>query len=93
MKKYRLAKGADGKERPWNKGERFHLFMRGWKDGAGGHVIRPDHTDIQEYERGYQTGYGARAFAAEAAAKRLRYKQSILRLSKGKNDGTRQRQR
>jgi hypothetical protein len=91
MKKYRLAKGADGVERPWTKDEKFMLFMRGWKDGAGCHAIR--HPDIQEYERGYQTGYGARAFAADAAAKRLRYKPSILRLAEGKKDVVRQRQR
>lgn len=82
-KKYRLAKGSDGKERPWMKSEKYMLFMRGWRDGAGGHAIRKDHEDIQEYERGYQTGYGARHLAAANAAKRLKYKPEILRLAKG----------
>jgi hypothetical protein len=80
-KKYRLAKGSDGVERPWTKDEKYVLFMRGWRDGAGTHAMRKDHEDVQEYARGYQAGYDARVFAASSAAKRIKYKPRVLRLA------------
>jgi hypothetical protein len=91
-KPYRLAKGADGKERPWTPEELFQLYMRGWRDGAGGHAMRKDHDDILEYEHGYSDGRIAWGVAAARACKKLKYEPSVLRLAKGKN-GTRQRQR
>jgi hypothetical protein len=94
MKKYRLAMGADGVERPWTKDEKFMLYMRGWRDGAGQRAMREEvHLTCPEYDTGYADGYEARQRASQRAAKRLKYKPSILRLAKGKNDGTRQRQR
>jgi hypothetical protein len=83
-KNYRLAKGRNGVERPWTKSEKYHLFMLGWRDGAGAHAMRKDHEDVQEYERGYQTGHEARRLAAAGACKRLRYTPSILRLAEEK---------
>jgi len=83
-KKYRLAKGADGKERPWQVNELYQLYMRGWRDGAGLKPMREDHMDCPEYNEAYAEGGRARQRVSNKAVKRLGYKPGILRLAKGK---------
>jgi hypothetical protein len=90
----RLAKGADGVERPWEKRELFMLYMRGWRDGSGQRAMREEaHLRVPEYDQGYADGYEARQRASARAAKRLKYKPEILRLVKGKNELPKRRRR
>jgi hypothetical protein len=78
----RKARTSDGKEREWKPNERHWLYMRGFKDGAGAHAIRPDHKDLDDYTAGYQAGFDARIKAAKKHAKLVGFKPNILRLAK-----------
>lgn len=68
--------------------ERYMSYMRGWFDGAGRHAIRKELEDhprddlVSEYHRGYTEGQEAGRRASAKAARRLRYKPTILRLAK-----------
>jgi hypothetical protein len=66
--------------------ERYLSYMRGWDAGASNklldkkfteHATRPDLK--MEYEKGYAAGRGARRYASNVAARRLKYEPTILR--------------
>jgi hypothetical protein len=78
----RLSKDVHGNEKPWSPFELHNLYMRGWRDGAGTVAERLNHSDMPEYSQGYKDGYAARSAAANKAAKRLKFKPNILRLTK-----------
>lgn len=69
--------------------ERYMSYMFGWYDGAGRKSMRrqydghPREDLVSEYHRGYTEGQAAGRAAAMKAARRLRYKPTILRLAKG----------
>lgn len=68
--------------------ESFHSYMRGWRAGAGIKPLDPRFTEHKtrpdlkaEYERGYEDGQGAGRAAADAAAVRIGYAPTVLRLA------------
>jgi hypothetical protein len=66
--------------RPFSAADRYHLYLIGWRDGAGMKAIR--HHGYPDYDKGYEEGRHALSAAGAAASKRTRYKPSILRLAK-----------
>ena len=58
---FRLAQGlTDPAPREWTpQHEKYMLYVRGFRDGAGTHAIRPDHEGHPSYDRGYQDGRDA----------------------------------
>lgn len=75
-------------ERDWTKKECFHLYVRGFRDGAGARTKRKDHVGLGPYDRGYTDGLKAARDAAQNEAKRLDYKPEILREKTPPADGT-----
>lgn len=69
--------------RPASANEKYQIYMRGWKDGAGGKPQRLDHVDHatlgHEYIRGFTDGMHAKGEASRAALERLKHTSSILR--------------
>ena|ERR1700689_4199290 len=67
-----------------NSFELFHSYMRGWRAGAGRKPKDPrykGHPTLEGiYEEGYLAGVNAAAYEEHAAAKRLNYSPSILRI-------------
>ncbi len=70
-------------DRSTQEANRYHVFARGWRDGAGSHAMRPDHmnhpTLAVDYEAGYASGRDAYSNAMTAASARLGYVPCVLR--------------
>ena len=67
-------------DRQWFPSELYHLYARGFRSGAGGHAMRPDHQGLLAYDRGYEDGQKATREAVGAYAKEIGYEPSILRV-------------
>lgn len=65
----------------------FHIYCRGWRDGAGYKGIRDDNakhpTLGEQYMRGWNDGRKAAQDAAAAMSKETGYEPSILRTAEG----------
>ncbi len=63
----------------------YMAFMKGWRNGAGGHARNPDFTQHQEpairdaYDEGYKLGHANACEAAAYASLQYGYKPTILR--------------
>lgn len=68
-------------ERDWTASERYQLYARGWRDGAGLRPTRKDHLGLGPYNRGYGDGSKARDAACEAEALRIGFTVRIVRLA------------
>jgi len=79
MANKRLAKGLDGVSRPWMPRERYMLYSRGFRDGAGIKAMNAECSGLEDYDRGYADGCKARGAATTRFAKEIGYKPSILR--------------
>lgn len=83
-KNSRLAqtKNPDGTitERPWTPHERYMLYTRGFREGAGVKSMAKECEGLGAYERGYDDGQRARNQASDAYAKEIGYVPTILRL-------------
>lgn len=79
MSNKRLAKGIDGIERPWTPHERYMLYCRGFRDGAGIKAMSDECKGLDDYDRGYADGCKARSGAAARFAKKIGYKPTVLR--------------
>jgi hypothetical protein len=66
-------------ERDWTVHERFQLFAKGFRSGAGVRAIDPACEGLGAYDRGYDEGIQARRDAVDAYAKEIGYTPSILR--------------
>lgn len=66
-------------ERDWTAHERFMLFAKGFRSGAGVRAIDPACEGLGAYDRGYDEGIKARREAVDAYAKEIGYVPSILR--------------
>lgn len=66
-------------DREWSKSERYQLYARGFRDGAGTKAMRKDHIGLGPYDRGYSDGIAATRAACNAEARRLAYEPTILR--------------
>jgi hypothetical protein len=66
-------------DRPWFPSELYHLYARGFRNGSGGHAMRPDHQGLLAYDRGYEDGRRATQEAVAAYAREIGYEPSILR--------------
>lgn len=66
-------------EREWTPHERFMLFAKGFRSGAGVRAIDPACEGLGAYDRGYDEGIQARRSAVDAYAKEIGYVPSILR--------------
>lgn len=75
--------------RDMRPGELFHCYMRGWRHGASTTGMDPKFTEhenpdfVREYNDGYKAGYLACKETQKAAAERLGYEPSILRIQEG----------
>lgn len=63
--------------RPFSKGDRYHTYARGFRDGAGMRGFRME--GYPDYDRGYGEGRDAARLAVDAFAREVGYKPSILR--------------
>lgn len=66
-------------EREWTPHEKYMLFAKGFRSGAGVRAIDPTCEGIEAYDRGYDEGIQARRAAIDAYAKEIGYTPSILR--------------
>jgi hypothetical protein len=66
-------------EREWTPHERYMLFAKGFRAGAGARAIDPACEGLGAYDRGYAEGLEARRKAVDAYAKEIGYVPSILR--------------
>jgi hypothetical protein len=73
----RLSQPIDGPPREWNERERYQLWRRGFRDGAGSAAKR--HPGFVDYERGWEEGAAARIAAGNKFAAEIGYAPSILR--------------
>lgn len=71
--------------RPWQANERYQLFARGFRDGAGTKPMRKDHMGLGAYDRGYAEGVAATKAACAAYAKEVNYTPAILRSAQHKS--------
>ena len=64
---------------------KYHTWIRGWRDGAGMRPMRPDHSTHPTlgttYNEAYAAGQQAARDIATTAATRFGYTPSILRLA------------
>jgi len=56
----RRAQSLGGVEREWTPAEKFQLYIRGFKDGAGARVQRIEESKLSFYREGYEAGDRAR---------------------------------
>jgi len=77
--KYKRLATTHGIKRPWTPHERYMLFARGFRDGAGTKAMRKDHEGLGAYDRGYAAGQAAAHAAVAAYAKEIGYEPTILR--------------
>ena len=66
-------------EREWTPHERYMLFAKGFRDGAGVKAIDKEREGLGAYDRGYDEGIKARREAVGAYAKEIGYEPTILR--------------
>lgn len=66
-------------ERDWTPSERYQLFARGYRDGAGTKPMRADHMGLGPYDNGYAQGQAATRAACAAYAAKVEYRPTILR--------------
>lgn len=66
-------------ERDWSAGERYQLYMRGFRDGAAIKAMRDDHIGLGAYDRGYGDGRHALHVALDAYGKEVGHVPSVLR--------------
>jgi hypothetical protein len=77
---YRLAQGlTDPEPREWRPQEKYMLYARGFRDGAG--VRAMQHEGHPSYDEGYAAGRKAANKAIDAYCKKIGYKPDILRLA------------
>ena len=77
---FRLAQGlTDSEPREWSAGEKYQLYIRGFKDGASARAVRDDHEGHPSYDRGYEEGRSAANAAISTYAKEIGYTPNILR--------------
>lgn len=67
-------------EREWTPHERYMLYSRGFRDGAGGRPIDTEREGLGAYDRGYKDGHTARCKAMKDYAEEIGYEPTILRL-------------
>ncbi len=66
-------------EREWSAHERYQLYMRGFRDGAGIKSMRDDHIGLGAYDRGYGDGRDALHTDLDAYGKEVGHEPSVLR--------------
>ena len=66
-------------DRPWTSGERYQLYRRGFRDGAGGRGVRHECEGLGAYDRGYAEGRATASAAISAYAQEIGYTPTILR--------------
>lgn len=70
-------------EREWTPHERYMLYSRGFKDGAGVKAMRKDCEGLGAYERGYDEGRRSLNQHVGAYAKEIGYIPTVLRTAEG----------
>lgn len=63
--------------------EKYMLYVRGFRDGAGVHAMRANHGGLEAYERGYADGIRARQEHVHRFCEELGYEPEILRTAGG----------
>lgn len=82
----RLSESPGRPPREWSPRERYVLYRRGFRAGAGIRPIESEAEGIEAYDRGYDDGVAALGKASARYAKRVGYVPEVLRLAgtKGK---------
>lgn len=70
-------------ERDWNASEKYQLFARGFRDGAGTRPMRKDHMGLGPYDDGYRAGQEATRAATAAYAAKVGHSPTVLRADAG----------
>lgn len=66
-------------DREWTPAERYRLFARGFRDGAGTRGVRKECAGLGAYERGYAEGREATYKACADYAALVGYTPTVLR--------------